>query len=83
MEALENPADAEVIFALSGDVEGESTAFYLYRKLSHTGVRFSTLARGLGFGDDLEYADELTLGRSAPWTRTGSSSPSRWRSAPA
>ena len=36
----------------------------VYRKLSHTGVRFSTLARGLGFGDDLEYADELTLGRS-------------------
>ena len=64
VEALEDPADAEVIFALSGDVEGESTAFYLYRKLSHTGVRFSTLARGLGFGDDLEYADELTLGRS-------------------
>ena len=64
VEALENPGDAEVIFALSGDVEGESTAFYLYRKLAHTGVKFSSLARGLGFGDDLEYADELTLGRS-------------------
>lgn len=64
VEALENPGNAEVIFALSGDVEGESTAFYLYRKLAHTGVRFSTLARGLGFGDDLEYADEVTLGRS-------------------
>ena len=59
-----DPSAVEVILALSGDVEGESTAFYLYRKLSHTGVRFSTLARGLGFGDDLEYADELTLGRS-------------------
>ena len=64
VEALPNPSEAEVIFALSGDVEGESTAFYIYRKLSHTGVRFSSLARGLGFGDDLEYADELTLGRS-------------------
>ena len=64
VEGLENPGDAEVIFALSGDVEGESTAFYLYRKLAHTGVKFSSLARGLGFGDDLEYADELTLGRS-------------------
>ena len=64
VEGLENPGDAEVIFALRGDVEGESTAFYLYRKLSHTGVKFSSLARGLGFGDDLEYADELTLGRS-------------------
>jgi recombination protein RecR len=64
VEALPDPSEAEVIFALSGDVEGESTAFYIYRKLSHTGVRFSSLARGLGFGDDLEYADELTLGRS-------------------
>ena len=64
VEALPEPENAEVIFALSGDVEGESTAFYLYRKLVHTGVRFSSLARGLGFGDDLEYADELTLGRS-------------------
>ena len=52
VEALPNPSEAE------------STAFYIYRKLSHTGVRFSSLARGLGFGDDLEYADELTLGRS-------------------
>ena len=64
VEAFEHPEDAEVIFALSGDVEGESTAFYIYRKIAHTGVRFSSLARGLGFGDDLEYADPLTLGRS-------------------
>lgn len=54
----------EVILALSGDVEGETTAFYLYRKLEPLGVTVSTLARGLGFGDDLEYADSLTLGRS-------------------
>jgi recombination protein RecR len=64
VEALESPQSAEVIFALSGDVEGESTAFYIYRKIAHTGVRVTSLARGLGFGDDLEYADELTLGRS-------------------
>ena len=57
-------APAEVILALSGDVEGETTAFYIYRQLSQYGVRVSSLARGLGFGDDLEYADELTLGRS-------------------
>ena len=50
--------------ALSGDVEGETTAFYIYRKIAPYGVRVSTLARGLGFGDDLEYADGLTLGRS-------------------
>ncbi len=54
----------EVILALSGDVEGETTAFYIYRQISGYGVRVSSLARGLGFGDDLEYADELTLGCS-------------------
>ncbi|MBE6216630.1 MAG: recombination protein RecR [Bacteroidales bacterium] len=55
---------SEVILALSGDVEGETTSFYIYRQISQTGVKVSSLARGLGFGDDLEYADELTLGRS-------------------
>ena len=58
------PASAEVILALSGDVEGETTAFYIYRQIARFGVKVSSLARGLGFGDDLEYADELTLGRS-------------------
>ena len=58
------PEEIEVILALSGDVEGETTSFYIYRQISSYGVRVSSLARGLGFGDDLEYADELTLGRS-------------------
>ena len=57
-------ASVEVILALSGDVEGETTSFYIYRQLSKYNVTVSSLARGLGFGDDLEYADELTLGRS-------------------
>ena len=57
-------ATAEVILALSGDVEGETTSFYIYRQIAQYGVKVSSLARGLGFGDDLEYADELTLGRS-------------------
>ena len=57
-------AQAEVILALSGDVEGETTSFYIYRQIAQYGVKVSSLARGLGFGDDLEYADELTLGRS-------------------
>ena len=56
--------EAEVILALSGDVEGETTSFYIYRQISKYGVKVSSLARGLGFGVDLEYADELTLGRS-------------------
>ena len=54
----------EVIFALSGSVEGETTAFYIYRQIESLGVKVSTLARGLSFGADLEYADSLTLGRS-------------------
>lgn len=54
----------EVILALSGDVEGETTSFYIYRQLSRFNIKVTSLARGLGFGDDLEYADELTLGRS-------------------
>lgn len=54
----------EVILALSGDVEGETTSFYIYRQIAQYGVKVSSLARGLGFGDNLEYADELTLGRS-------------------
>ena len=64
VRALEDPASAEVILALPGDVEGETTAFYIYRQIAPSGIRVTALARGLGFGDDLEYADELTLGRS-------------------
>ncbi len=64
VNALEDPQSAEVILALSGDVEGETTAFYVYRQIENSGIRVSTLARGLGFGDDLEYADSLTLGRA-------------------
>ena len=58
------PDTLEIILALSGDVEGETTSFYIYRQISSYGVKVTSLARGLGFGDDLEYADELTLGRS-------------------
>lgn len=58
------PQAREVILALPGDVEGETTAFYIYRQIESSGVLVSSLARGLGFGDALEYADSLTLGRS-------------------
>ena len=64
VERVKALCDGEVILALGGDVEGETTAFYLYRQLSALPVKITTLARGLGFGDDLEYADEVTLGRS-------------------
>jgi recombination protein RecR len=56
--------EVEMILALRGDVEGETTSFYIYRQIESYGIKVSSLARGLGFGDDLEYADELTLGRS-------------------
>lgn len=54
----------EVILALSPTMEGDTTAFYLQKKLKPTGVKISTIARGVPIGGDLEYADEITLGRS-------------------
>lgn len=54
----------EVIMALPGDVEGETTAFYIYRQIAPLGVKITAIARGLGFGDGLQYADAMTLGRS-------------------
>ena len=54
----------EIILALSSTMEGDTTNFYLYRKLSPFGIRLSIIARGISVGDELEYADEVTLGRS-------------------
>lgn len=54
----------EVILALGATMEGETTSFYLYRKLRHTGVEITQLARGVAIGNELEYTDEVTLGRS-------------------
>lgn len=54
----------EVILALSSTMEGDTTNFYIYRKLSQTGVKLSVIARGIAIGDELEYADEITLGSS-------------------
>ncbi|HRG03120.1 MAG: recombination mediator RecR [Paludibacteraceae bacterium] len=54
----------EVILALSTTMEGDTTNFYIFRKLSPTGVKITTIARGIAIGDELEYADEVTLGRS-------------------
>ncbi|MBR5018816.1 MAG: recombination protein RecR [Bacteroidales bacterium] len=55
---------AEVVLALSTSMEGETTAYYLYKQISRFPVKITAIARGVGFGDDLEYTDELTLGRS-------------------
>ncbi len=54
----------EVILALSSTMEGDTTNFYIFRKLAPYDVRLSIIARGIPVGDELEYADEVTLGRS-------------------
>jgi recombination protein RecR len=54
----------EIIFALSATLEGDTTNFYIYKKLKKYPVSITTLARGVSFGDELEYTDEITLGRS-------------------
>ncbi len=55
---------AEVILALNATMEGETTAFYLFRKLSPHEIKISSIARGVAVGGELEYTDEVTLGRS-------------------
>lgn len=57
------PVD-EIIFALSTTMEGDTTNFYLYKKLKEYPLKISTIARGVSFGDEIQYADELTLGQS-------------------
>lgn len=54
----------ELIMALSTTMEGDATNFYIYKKLKEFDVKITTIARGIGIGDELEYTDELTLGRS-------------------
>ncbi len=54
----------EIIFALSTTMEGDTTNFYLYKRLSKYNIVMTTLARGVAIGDELEYTDEITLGRA-------------------
>jgi len=54
----------EVVLALPATMEGDTTAFFIYRKLASYPVSMTTIARGIAVGDELEYADEVTLGRS-------------------
>ncbi|MEZ7887058.1 MAG: recombination mediator RecR [Flavobacteriales bacterium] len=64
IERAEEKALKEVIIALKGNMEGETTGFYLFRKLDPLNIKVTTIARGIAVGDDLEYADEISLGRS-------------------
>ncbi|WP_333808751.1 recombination mediator RecR [Flavobacterium sp.] len=55
---------SEIIFALSSTMEGDTTNFYIYKQIKEFEIKTSTIARGIAVGDELEYADEVTLGRS-------------------
>lgn len=64
VERVEEGTVKEVILALASTMEGDTTNFYISRKLKNTGVKLSIIARGISVGDELEYTDEVTLGRS-------------------
>ena len=64
IDRVQNGTVDEIIFALSTTMEGETTSFYLYKKLSEYDVRVTAIARGVAIGDELQYADEVTLARS-------------------
>jgi len=61
---VQNEGVKEVILALSTTMEGDTTNFYIFRKLAPLNIKITTIARGIAIGDELEYADEVTLGRS-------------------
>jgi len=64
LKRVENNEIDEVIFALSTTMEGDSTNFYIFKKIKGGRVKITTLARGVSIGDEIEYTDEVTLGRS-------------------
>ena len=63
-EKVKSGGIREIIFALSTTLEGDTTNFYLYKRLNRYDVNLTTLARGVAVGDELEYTDEITLGRA-------------------
>ena len=64
LDRLKSDSVKEIILATNPNLEGEATAMYIQKLLSHQGIRLTRLARGLPMGSDLEYADEVTLGRA-------------------
>tara|TARA_X000001036_G_C20448734_1_gene712431 strand:- start:75 stop:680 length:606 start_codon:yes stop_codon:yes gene_type:complete len=62
IERIQNKNIQEVIFALSTTMEGDTTNFYLFRRLKEYNIRISSIARGIAIGDELEYTDQITLG---------------------
>jgi len=64
IERLDKGFIKEIIFGLCATMEGDTTSFYIYRKLSNKNIKISMISRGIGVGNQLEYIDELTLGKS-------------------
>ena len=64
MERIEHENTEELIFALNPNIQGDTTIYYIQKKLQGREINITTIARGIAFGGELEYADELTLGRS-------------------
>lgn len=64
VEKVKSGVVNEIIFALSSTMEGDTTNFYIYKQMNECEIIISTIARGISVGDELEYADEVTLGRS-------------------
>jgi recombination protein RecR len=61
---IEEQGVEELIFALNPNIQGDTTLFYIQKKLQGRVIKMTTIARGIAFGGELEYADEMTLGRS-------------------
>jgi recombination protein RecR len=64
VEKVKSGTISEIIFALSSTMEGDTTNFYIYKQITDSAIIISTIARGISVGDELEFADEVTLGRS-------------------
>jgi recombination protein RecR len=64
IEKLRSNSVSEIILALNATMEGETTSFFIFKKIAPFSIKLSTIARGIAVGDELEYADEITLGRS-------------------
>src|SRR4026207_1649622 len=61
---IQKETTEEIIFALNPNIQGDTTIYYIQKKLQHTNIHITTIARGIAFGGELEYADEMTLARS-------------------
>ena len=61
---IEKEKTEEIIFALSPNIQGDTTIYYIQKKIAHLSCKITTIARGIAFGGELEYADEMTLARS-------------------